>query len=73
MRKLDTGSPSERSVRLMRANPDRFFHIMAEGWYIYTREGVRGPFIDKPLATNYLQRLIDGIDDKEDPSSAWRL
>lgn len=73
MRKPDSAYPDARTVRSLRANPDRFFHIMTEGWYVYTREGIRGPFIDKPLAANYLQRLIDDTDNRDDPSSSWRL
>jgi len=73
MRKLDTDYTDERKVRLLRNNPDRYFHIMTEGWYIYTREGVCGPFVDKPLANTYLQRLISDTDNVDDPSSSWRL
>ncbi len=56
-----------------RGNPDRYFHVMAEGWFIYTREGVRGPFVDRNLALCFLQNHITDIKPDDDPSSSWRL
>ena len=56
-----------------RGNPDRYFHVMAEGWFVYTREGVRGPFVDRNLAHVFLQSHILDIKPNNDPSSSWRL
>jgi len=72
MNRLD--SQIERAGKQYRSNPDRYFHVMTEGWYIFTREGVRGPFHDKPRASYYLQQHIQGAQlDHMDPSDSWRL
>lgn len=66
------GTP-ERAGKQFRSNPDRYFHVMAEGWYVFTREGVRGPFYDKSNATNFLIQHIEGDHTAVDPSASWRL
>ncbi|MCC5812622.1 MAG: hypothetical protein JJU06_19850 [Ectothiorhodospiraceae bacterium] len=42
---------------------DRFFHVgesggLANGWYVETREGVRGPFDSRMEAEDMLSRLV---------------
>lgn len=42
---------------------DRFFHVgeqggLANGWYVETREGVRGPFETRAEAEDMLYRLV---------------
>jgi hypothetical protein len=73
MKDIDSEVPSNRAGKQFRSNPGRYFHIMAEGWYIFTREGVQGPFYDKSHAENYLQQHIQSTHDQPDPSTSWRL
>ncbi len=73
MTNLEFEVPGGRAGKQYRSNPDRYFHIMTEGWYIFTREGVRGPFYDKSQATNYLHGHIQGPQEEPDPSNSWRL
>jgi len=73
MKETKYTSASERSGKQFRSNPDRYFHVMAEGWYIFTREGVRGPFYDKSNATNFLSQHISGNQEPPDPTASWRL
>lgn len=73
MSKLESKVPNERAGKQYRSNPDRYFHIMTEGWYIFTREGVKGPFFDKSRAAFYLQQHILRPEEQSDPSAGWRL
>jgi hypothetical protein len=58
---MDTGrTPAPRAGREHRVNPDRYFHVMGEGWYMYTREALAGPFPDKNQAELHLERMIKG-------------
>ncbi len=40
-----------------RINQDRFFHVMGQGWYVLTREGVDGPFMDKNQVNDRLRKF----------------
>lgn len=71
MRKLDTYTDSPNTKQI-RKNPDRYFHVMTKGWYIFTREGVKGPFYDKSRAALYLQQHIHGPAEKSGPGESWR-
>lgn len=73
MKNIEFDMPTNRAGKQFRSNPDRYFHIMAEGWYIFTREGVQGPFYEKTHATNYLQQYIQNTHEQADPSTSWRL
>jgi len=73
MSNTDSGIPANRAGRKHRSNPDRYFHIMTKGWYIFTREGVKGPFYDKSRATFYLEQHLHDLDEQPDPSTSWRL
>jgi len=67
-------SKLQRVGREHRRNPDRYFHVMTEGWYIFTREGIHGPFLDKTRAHNFLTQHLDiSKGESEDPSASWRL
>ena len=58
---LDTsGRGTPRSGVEHRVNPDRYFHVMGQGWYALTREGLSGPFTEKAQAVNYVNKLIVG-------------
>ncbi|MBI3560110.1 MAG: hypothetical protein HY080_00105 [Gammaproteobacteria bacterium] len=54
-----------------RVNVNRYFHVMSQGWYAYTREGIRGPFVDKLRAEVFINDL--GGKQDHDPSTSWRL
>ena len=56
-----------------RSNPERFFHVMTQGWFVFTREGIQGPFVDKSRAKNYLETHLMDIRAESDPSASWRL
>ncbi len=65
---------SLRAGKQYRNNPERFFHVMTQGWYVFTREGICGPFIDRDQATSYLKAHIqDAKNPSDDPSAKWRL
>ena len=70
----DNGSnQSKRTGEQDRTNPERFFHIMNNGWFVYTREGIKGPFIDKSRAGSFLEQFLGDIKGDIDPSNSWRL
>lgn len=73
MNGTDTQHKTSRTGESHRRNPDRFFHVMTQGWFMFTREGVRGPFVDRNRAHNYLTNHISVIKDEKDPSAGWRL
>ena len=50
-----------------RINQDRFFHVMGQGWYVLTREGVDGPYMDK-IQVNERIRKFTARDEPEAPS-----
>ena len=54
-----------------RLNQQRYFHIMNQGWYIHTREGISGPYLRKEDANEYLEGHLNQL--APDPSEAWRL
>lgn len=59
-----------------RANPDRYFHVMGQGWFVHLREGVGGPFVDQSEAKSYLTGIVSNAGNDEeagDPSEKWRF
>jgi len=72
---MDNGQQNlpTRAGEKFRSNPERFFHIMTEGWFVFTREGIQGPFIDMPRAKDYLDTYLKDLQANDDPSSSWRL
>ncbi len=44
-----------------RGNEQRFIHIFRQGWYLRTREGLKGPFENRSSA----QILLDSIIGKD--------
>ncbi len=42
-----------------RHNDQRFIHITHQGWYLRTREGLRGPFDNRGNAQIFLDSLIE--------------
>ena len=62
---------SPRAGEQNRSNIDRFFHVMSQGWYVHTREGIRGPFFDRHRAETFILEL--GKKQTDDPNNSWRL
>lgn len=46
-----------RAGRTFRSNGSRYFHVMNAGWYVNTRDGIVGPFMEKAEANRYLDEL----------------
>jgi len=40
-----------------RVNQDRYFHVMGQGWYVLTREGVDGPYVDKKQVNEFIRKF----------------
>ena len=66
-------SPTNRAGENHRSNPDRYFHVMSQGWFVFTREGIRGPFVDRDKAQGFLLTHIEDHKNETDPSAGWRL
>ncbi|MFV1982680.1 MAG: hypothetical protein ACC657_04000 [Thiohalomonadales bacterium] len=66
---------NQRTGSSDRINPDRYFHVMNQGWYIYTREGVRGPYDKRNDAEDLISTVIGGTDDpsENDINDSWRM
>jgi len=73
MDNLRTGSSS-------RINPDRYFHVMNQGWYVFTREGVQGPYDQRNDAETHIVSVIgssdsisrDEVIEAIDSNDSWR-
>lgn len=65
------GANKPRAGKEFRSNTDRYFHVMGQGWYVLTREGINGPYLTKELAREFVQDLIDSMvaDEKKE---SWR-
>ena len=50
---------SFRAGKQHRVNTERYFHVMGQGWYVLTREGVGGPFIERNEAKLMVKQIID--------------
>ncbi|VAX13996.1 hypothetical protein MNBD_GAMMA24-1459 [hydrothermal vent metagenome] len=42
-----------------RRNEQRFIHISRQGWYLRTREGLKGPFENRGNAQVFLDSIIE--------------
>lgn len=60
-----------RAGEKYRFNPQRYFHVMNQGWYIHTREGIHGPYLKKEDASEQLESHILYV--APDPSEDWRF
>lgn len=38
---------------------DRFFHVMGDGWYAYTKEAILGPYTEQDIAKDQVDRWIE--------------
>jgi len=66
---------NQRTGSSDRINPDRYFHVMNQGWYIYTREGVSGPYDKRNDAENHISSVVSGNDNpsNNDINDSWRM
>jgi hypothetical protein len=53
-------------MRKARFGHERFFHVMNEGWYIETREGIVGPFLSHGSAREYLDTIVAELNQYQD-------
>lgn len=53
--------PGPRAGSGYRANVDRFFHVMHEGWYVHLREGIKGPFVQRHQAEEFLREFLASL------------
>lgn len=65
------GGDKPRSGKEFRSNIDRYFHVMGQGWYALTREGINGPYLAKDLAQEFVNDLICSTVSDEKKES-WR-
>ena len=65
------GDDKPRAGKEFRSNTDRYFHVMGQGWYALTREGINGPYLTKELATEFVTDLINNLVTDEKKES-WR-
>jgi len=42
-----------------RRNEQRFIHITRQGWYLRTREGLKGPFENRSNAQIFLESILE--------------
>ena len=66
-----TGVNRSRTSATDRSNQDRYFHVMGQGWYVLTREGIRGPKVTRERATEFLKEQISG-QESDGKKESWR-
>ncbi|MCG6935668.1 MAG: hypothetical protein LJE73_07185 [Proteobacteria bacterium] len=64
---------SSRAGKEHRINKERYFHVMGQGWFVLTREGINGPYDDKKQVTSYLNLFLNREPDvaKPEESDPW--
>lgn len=50
---------SKRTGKENRINKERYFHVMGQGWFVLTREGINGPYQDKSQVTSFLDMFLN--------------
>lgn len=61
-----------RMGRKARSRACRYFHVMGEGCYVETREGLKGPFRDKHDAREYLEKRLRDRPEALELYHPWR-
>lgn len=64
----NTAGARTRAGLRYRVNNHRMFNVMGEGWYVHTRDGVRGPFQSRGEAGEFVDDLsyeVSGSDDED--------
>ena len=56
-----------------RVNQDRYFHVMGQGWYVLTREGTNGPYIDKKQVNDFIRKFTtkEQVETPTDKPAPW--
>jgi hypothetical protein len=56
-----------------RVNQDRYFHVMGQGWYVLTREGVDGPYMDKKQVNDSIRKFTvkEEVEKPTDEPAPW--
>jgi len=62
---------SERMGKESRENRERYFHVMGQGWYIFTREGTDGPYLNKDDAASVVNEFWGPVTENEDKGHAF--
>lgn len=65
------GGGKPRAGKQHRSNADRYFHVMGQGWYVLTREGISGPYVTKGLAEEFVHDLVNNAQADKNKES-WR-
>lgn len=65
------GTKQERTGKQDRSNPDRYFHVMGQGWYVFTRKEIIGPYMTKERAAELLSDQIKS-QESEQKKESWR-
>lgn len=50
---------SPRAGKEHRVNTERYFHVMGQGWYVLTREGVDGPYVERNEVKSVIKQIVD--------------
>ena len=50
---------SARAGKEHRVNTERYFHVMGQGWYLLTREGIGGPYTERSEVKSAINLLIN--------------
>lgn len=58
-----------RAGKDQRINQDRYFHVMGQGWFVLTREGVDGPYMDKNQVTDCIRKYTNPEQAKAEASN----
>jgi len=61
-------SKSRKRNKEARISPNRYFYVMGEGWYVFTREGISGPYVEKDNAIDFVETVLTGSRSFEQPS-----
>ena len=72
---MDINNPfgsGNRSGKEHRSNPERYFHVMGQGWFILTREGVNGPYNNRRDAELVVRALCGSSRTSAVAESSWR-
>jgi len=65
---------NQRTGSTNRINPERYFHVMNQGWYVFMREGVQGPYDHRNDAETYLTSIITTTSIiSNDENDSWRM
>ena len=59
---------ARRASKESRISDSRYFYVMGEGWYVLTREGESGPYLNKNKAEEFVNVVLTGIQYNDLPS-----